>query len=124
MFNDEKIEKLRIFAEITGDHDQVPVAGRMMHQLADAIDQLRKQRDAARLQGFEAAREMAANLSDNLPARWDGNVGLMLTKELSSSIRAMQPPDERGNIGIPISTQEQPWPHPDGFAGGLTEKGE
>lgn len=147
------------------------------------------ERDAARLEGWQTAREQAAKVADNLPARWEGNVGMMLTKELSATIRAMQPPAEWQCVEVPpvcgaapnaelafddierlrealtwmgYATPEsgeeraarwiemvrdliravldkkrralaqvadahavqvaEPWPHPDGFAGGLTER--
>lgn len=133
--NDEEIERLRIFAEITGDHDQVPVAGRMMHKLSDAIDQLRKQRDTARLEGWQAAREMAAKVCSEEADGWDAvrHNGLTLIHQIANDearkcatlIRAMQPPSEWQCAEVTPACGDAPnieWKHPDGFGGGLTER--
>lgn len=76
--------------------------------------------DAARLEGFEAAREIAHAAcvefaESHLVASYiERAIG---ADRCASAIRAMKPSTPRSPVADP-----QPWPHPDGFAGGLTEK--
>lgn len=109
---DSDIERPLIFANTCGDHDGVPVAGRMMHKLADAIDQLRTQRDAARIEGFRLALEMAASVLNDYDH--------IIEQEAMKRISTMQPPAEWNVTAVGQADAE--WPHPDGFADGLTEK--
>lgn len=104
--------------------------------------------DAARLEGWQAAREAAHKAcTEYAESRVQGNIERAIGADrCASSIRAMQPPAEWGDIGIPapcrisyVLTEKGRelanrigdkyrsvaiWPHPDGFAGGLTERNE
>lgn len=146
----------------------------------EAGKEMRKQVKAARLEGWQAAREMAANLCHEQWKAHSHEERVDACDDCAGSIRAMQPPAEwrsaevtpvfgaatntpeslckicaRANVSCPVYPLEtqhcveyfavpnpyplspdevaiavgnlkshaQPtWPHPDGFAGGLTER--
>lgn len=92
--------------------------------MAARIEELERDRHAARLEGFRLAQDMAASVAMNAPITsneltYDAKA---VSFHASAKIRAMQPPAEWCDMGFPISAPSADWPHPDGFAGGLTEK--
>lgn len=85
-------------------------AGRTLEEL---IEELERECDAARLEGFRAAQEIAAEIA--------GEYDNTIEQDVLSRIRAMQPPVEwcATAVDAPRNTLSRPtesdWPHPDGF---------
>lgn len=92
--------------------------------MAARIEELERDRHAARLEGFRLAREMAAKACDFMQYfRLEGFAKREATnKDCAAVIRNLLPPGEWFDIGNTISPTVAEWPHPDGFAGGLTEQ--